>query len=51
MSVGVDFLLALFVHMRMSVRGPVSMGVCVFMLDTARLVGVARVILVAASSV
>jgi hypothetical protein len=45
---GVDFLVALLVHMRMSVRGPVSVGVCMLMVDIALLVGVARVFLVAA---
>lgn len=39
MGMGVDFLVALFVHMRMSVRGPVSVGVGMLMLDTALLVG------------
>jgi hypothetical protein len=51
MSMGVDFLLALLVHMRMSVRDHVSVGVCMLMLDTALLVGVARVFLVAGSGV
>jgi hypothetical protein len=48
MGMGVGFLPALFVRMRMSVHGPVSVGVCMLMLDTALLVGVARVFLVAA---
>jgi hypothetical protein len=51
MSMGVDFLLTLLVHMRMGVRGPVSVGVCMLMLDTALLVGVARVFLVAVGGV
>ncbi|WP_424386052.1 hypothetical protein [Mycolicibacter algericus] len=46
-----DFLLTLFVHMRMSVLGPVSVGVCMLMLDTALVVGVARVFLVAGCGV
>ncbi|WP_448416950.1 hypothetical protein [Mycolicibacter minnesotensis] len=46
-----DFLLSHFVHVRMSVRGPVSMGVCVLVLDAALLVGVSRVFLIAGSGV
>lgn len=51
MGMGVGFLPALFVHMRVSVRGPVGVSVGMLMLDTALLVGVARVFLIAGSGV